>query len=184
MGMPGAWLAGMIGAVTGAYRDREPAGPARSGSVRLELPDVSVGLRTAPGVFGAQRVDRGTLVLLRQAPAPEAATAVVDLGAGYGPISVALARRQPDAGVWAVEVNERALELVRANVAGAGLANVVAVAPEQVPGVLRFDGLYSNPPIKIGKDPLRELLRGWLDRLVPGGTAWLVVKQAMGADSG
>jgi hypothetical protein len=151
--------------------------------VEFRIDGGPVRLATAAGVFGAQAVDRGTLTLLRHAPAPVPGAGVVDLGAGYGPIAVTLARRQPDAGVWAVEVNERALGLIRDNAGTLAAPNVVPARPEDVPAALRFDGLYSNPPIKIGKDALRALLLDWLGRLVPGGSAWLVVKQAMGADS-
>ncbi|WP_433292796.1 methyltransferase [Pseudonocardia sp. CA-142604] len=151
--------------------------------MHLRLPDITAELATATGVFGAQRVDPGTLVLLRHAPRPAAHTSVVDLGAGYGPIAVTLARRQPRAGVWAVDINERALGLARLNAATLGVSNVIAAAPEQVPAALRFDGLFSNPPIKVGKEALHRFLLEWLARLVPGGAGWLVVKQAMGADS-
>jgi aminoglycoside phosphotransferase/precorrin-6B methylase 2 len=169
--------------MNGSYWDAHPSSPLRPGVVHLRLPDVSVDLATAAGVFGATRVDRGTLALLRHAPAPGPCTSVVDLGAGYGPIAVTLALRQPRAGVWAVDVNERALDLARANAVAARLANMTAATPEQVPDALRFDGLYSNPPIKIGKDALHELLARWLARLAPGAAGWLVVKQAMGGDS-
>lgn len=169
--------------MTGSYWERRPSGPDRRHIVESRIDGVPTRFTTASGVFGAQGVDRGTATLLRHAPAPVPGSGVVDLGAGYGPIAVTLARRQPAAGVWAVEVNERALELVRHNAAALAVPNVVPAHPEEVPTGLRFDGLYSNPPIKIGKDVLHVLLRDWLGRLVPGGHAWLVVKQAMGADS-
>ena len=169
--------------VDGSYWQRHPTSDERHGVVALRLPDLSADLVTAAGVFAAQRVDRGTMALLRQMPTPTAASAVVDLGAGYGPIAVTLAHRQPLAGVWAVDINERALGLVRVNSTAVRGPNVVAAAPEQVPETLLFDGLYSNPPIKIGKEGTRQLLSTWLARVVPGGSAWLVVKQAMGADS-
>ena len=108
---------------------------------------------------------------------------MVDIGAGYGPIAVAMGLRQPSAGVWAVDVNRRALSLSRRNAAAAGVGNLVAAEPHEVPPALRFDRLYSNPPIKTGRESLHELLAGWLARLSPGGDAYLVVKQAMGADS-
>jgi precorrin-6B methylase 2 len=169
--------------VSGAYWEQRPSSPLRRGVVHLRLPDITAELTTASGIFGAQRVDRGTLTLLRHIPRPAANTSVVDLGAGYGPIAVTLARRQPQAGVWAVEINERALELVRLNAAHLRVPNVIVAAPGQVPAALRFDGLFSNPPIKLGKEALHRLLLDWLVRLVPGGAGWLVVKQAMGADS-
>lgn len=167
----------------GNYWDREPAGSRREGRVDLRLPGLSLELATARGVFGAQRIDRGTMVLLRNAPPPAPATGSLDLGTGYGPIAVTMARREPRSGMVAIDVNSPALDLTSANACSAGAANVFALRPEEVPPALRFDTLYSNPPIKIGKDELRQLLRTWLGRLVDGGRALLVVKQAMGADS-
>ncbi|SDS66634.1 phosphotransferase [Actinopolymorpha singaporensis] len=163
------------------YWDVEPSGRSAPTTMQLSLPDVQVELRADRGVFAASGIDRGTRVLLRDVAAPNPYTGVVDLGTGYGPIAVATALRQPLAGVWAVDVNRRALDLTRANTRD--LPNVVVAEPGDVPPSLRFGGLYSNPPIKIGKDALHQLLADWLARLDPGSRAWLVVKQAMGADS-
>lgn len=177
--MPLAWESAVV---AGEYWQREPSVLARERSVVLDLPGMSVRLATASGVFGAQRVDHGTMVLLRRAPIPAACSGVVDLGAGYGPIAVAMGSRQRTSGVWAVDVNLRALELTRRNAAASGLVNIIAAEPAQVPTALRFDRLYSNPPIKIGQEDLRSLLTAWLARLAPGGDGYLVVKQTMGAD--
>ena len=85
-----------------------------------------------------------------------------------------LARRSPGATVWAVDVNERALGLCARNAAAAGLSNVRCVTPED-PGVpARLAGIWSNPPVRIGKPALHELLSAWLVRLAPGGQAYLV----------
>ncbi|HEU5355320.1 MAG TPA: methyltransferase [Actinocrinis sp.] len=166
------------------YWKVEPEGAARERLVRLEVQGGrSLSLVTADGVFGAQRVDHGTRVLIHQAPAPVACTGIVDVGTGYGPIAVAMGLREPSAGVWAVDVNRRALGLARRNAEANGARNVVAVEPGEVPAAVRFDRIYSNPPVKIGRDQLHDLLGGWLRRLVPGGEAFVVVKQSMGADS-
>ncbi|MBE1610659.1 methyltransferase [Actinopolymorpha pittospori] len=187
----------------GSYWETEPSGPSRPGTVRLTLPDLDLDLATDHGVFARSGVDRGTHLLLRRAPVPAPRTSVLDLGTGYGPIALATALRQPHAGVWAVDVNRRALALTLANAAHlgqsagplhpgsvhpgsvhpAGLDNLLVAEPAEVPPAVRFDGLYSNPPIKIGKQALHDLLVSWLARLLPGSPAWLVVKQAMGADS-
>ncbi|WP_194893480.1 methyltransferase [Catenulispora pinisilvae] len=169
----------------GEYWQAEPDGPARERTVRLDVPGraESLPLATADGVFGTQRVDRGTGVLIRHAPAPAPGTGVVDVGCGYGPIAVAMGLRQPAAGVWAVDVNRRALALTARNAATAGAHNIVTAEPEGIPAALRFDRIYSHPPIKIGRSSMHELLDGWLRRLAHGGDAFLVVKQSMGADS-
>jgi 16S rRNA (guanine1207-N2)-methyltransferase len=165
-----------------SYWDIEPDSAADERIVDLDLPDFSARLRTERGVFAHDRVDRGTHALLRAIPSPPRGS-FVDLGAGYGPIAITLARRQPDATIWAVDRNRRALRLTAANARTANATGVITAEPTEVPAALRFDGLYSNPPIKIGKEPLYELIDTWLRRLLPGSAAWLVCKQSMGADS-
>ena len=151
--------------------------------MRLDLADVSLALRVDRGVFSAARVDPGTKVLLMEAPAPPPAGDLLDLGCGYGPIALTLATRSPAATVWAVDVNERALDLTRANAAAAGLGNVRVAAPDAVPGDVRFSAIWSNPPVRVGKAVLHGLLDTWLDRLTPDGRALLVVQKHLGSDS-
>jgi 16S rRNA G1207 methylase RsmC len=95
-----------------------------------------------------------------------------------------LARREPAATVWAVDVNERARALTESNAAATGVGDRVRVsAPEQVPADLRFDEIWSNPPVRIGKAALHEMMLGWLPRLAPQGQAWLVMARNLGSDS-
>ena len=135
------------------------------------------------GVFSGSRVDPGTLSLLKESPHPPAAGDLLDLGCGYGPIACALARRSPGATVWAVDVNSRALELTAANAESLGMPNLRAAGPDEIPNGVVFKGIWSNPPIKVGKEALHELLSTWLDRLDTGAGAWLVVNRHLGSDS-
>ena len=167
----------------GHYFDEEPATASAPRTVRLDLPDRSLDLRTDRGVFAGSGVDPATKYLLLEAPAPPALGTFVDLGCGYGPIACTLAARAPEATVWAVDVNRRALDLCRANAAALGLANVRTATPDEVPDGIAVDRLWSNPPIRIGKPALHELLGTWLGRLTPAGTAVLVVHKHLGADS-
>jgi 16S rRNA (guanine1207-N2)-methyltransferase len=167
------------------YFSRSPATPSQPGSVRLDLPDLSLTLRTDRGVFSGGRIDPGTKVLLGDSdPADVPADGdVLDLGCGYGPIALTLAARSPDARVWAVDVNARALDLTRTNAEAAGLTNVVVARPEDVPGTVRFAAIWSNPPVRVGKAALHDLLDQWLGRLADGGYARLVVHKNLGSDS-
>lgn len=174
------------------YFSPTPRARSRPHRVTLDLPDLTATLRTDRGVFSADRVDSGTLLLLGQtAPGPGGDPAagwppgdLADVGCGYGPVAVALALRHPDRVVWAVDPNDRARALCAANARDAGAAERVrVVAPEEVPDDLRVAAVVSNPPIRIGKPALHDLLGGWLDRLLPGGEAWLVVQRNLGADS-
>ncbi len=167
----------------GHYFTPNPAMASSPATVELALADGVVSLAVDRGVFSSRRVDPGTLVLLREAPAPPPAGTLLDLGCGYGPIGVTLARRSPKASVWAVDVNVRAVALARANAVALGLANLTVEHPDSVPPGLRFDQVWSNPPIRVGKDALHALLETWLPRLAPDGAAWLVVHRHLGADS-
>lgn len=138
---------------------------------------------TANGIFSPDHIDTGTQVLLDNAPEPPPGGDFLDLGCGWGPISLHLALAAPHATVWAVDVNERALDLVRRNAARLGLDNVNAVLARDVPAGLEFRAIWSNPPIRVGKEELHALMQAWLPRLSPGSDAWLVVQRNLGADS-
>jgi 16S rRNA (guanine1207-N2)-methyltransferase len=165
------------------YYAQQPQAAHRPGLVHVVLPGLHLALETDAGVFSAGRLDPGTRVLLDTAPAPPPAGNLLDLGCGYGPLALTLATRSPQAAVWAVDVNERALGLCAGNAERAGLGNVHCVRPDD-PGLpAALDVIWSNPPIRIGKQALHGLLRDWLGRLAPGGSAYLVVQRHLGADS-
>jgi len=164
------------------YFDREPASPSDRQGVVLDLPDLRIALTADRGTFSFSRVDTGTEVLLRLAPTPEIPGDLVDLGCGYGPIAIALAHRYRNRQVWAVDINRRALELARENAERAGLTNVRVAEPEQV-GAEKIAAIYSNPPVRIGKEAMRRLLLKWLARVADGGFAVWVVKKNLGADT-
>ncbi len=164
------------------YFERSPTTASDTKAITIDFVDPPLQLLTDRGVFSHGRIDAGTEFLLRQAP-PPAGRVVLDLGCGSGAIALTLARRLPGARVVAVDVNERAVSLCTRNAMSNGLANVEAVTPTDVDRTLRFDLIWSNPPIRIGKTALHELLNRWLDRLAPGGRAVLVVHKHLGSDS-
>ncbi|MBC7517961.1 MAG: methyltransferase [Microbacteriaceae bacterium] len=140
-------------------------------------------LVTAGGIFSPERIDAGTQVLLANVPEAPPGGNLLDLGCGWGPITFTLALSSPNATVWAVDVNERALDLVRRNAEILGLSNVNACRPEDVPADIRFMTIWSNPPIRVGKDELHNLLEKWLPRLEQDSDAWLVIQRNLGSDS-
>jgi 16S rRNA (guanine1207-N2)-methyltransferase len=169
--------------VTGQYFAAEPASAHRLGTVHVVLPDLHIELATDSGVFSPRRLDAGTRMLLDLAPCPPARGDLLDLGSGYGPLALTMAARSPSARVWAVDVNARALALTEANAERAGLANVRCARPDDEALPATFDLIWSNPPIRIGKEALHSLLSGWLGRLAPGAAAYLVAQRNLGADS-
>jgi len=140
-------------------------------------------LVTANGVFSPDRIDTGTQVLLATVPTAPPGGNVLDLGCGWGPVALTLALESPHATVWAVDVNERALDLVRANAKKLSIPNINAVTPENVPADITFTSIWSNPPIRVGKNELHGMLEHWLPRLDVGSDAWLVVQRNLGSDS-
>lgn len=147
------------------------------------LPDLHFELETDSGVFSPRRLDPGTRLLLDVAPAPPSAGNLLDLGCGYGPLALVLASRAPDARIWAIDVNARALALTAANAARAGLGNVTCALPDDPRIPAKIDLIWSNPPVRIGKNALHALLASWLGRLAPAGAAFLVVQRNLGSDS-
>ncbi|MEZ5168312.1 MAG: methyltransferase [Acidimicrobiales bacterium] len=168
----------------GHYFDDDPHVASEPTTVEVSLPDRTLSFTTDRGVFSGSRLDPGTKFLLSELPPIEAGAVVLDLGCGWGPIAGVIATRQPTATVWAVDVNRRARALTAANARALGVDDRVHVAaPDDVPTTVRFHRIVSNPPIRIGKQALHDLLRAWLDRLEPAGTAHLVVQKHLGSDS-
>ena len=171
----------------GHYFENTPTVASKRRTIELVLPDQYLELTTDAGVFAAGAVDKGTRYLLRSMPdvstLPTPPRSILDVGCGYGPIALTMAKRAPNAHVWAVDVNERALGLASDNALANGIDNVTVGKPEDIDLQQTFNLIVSNPPIRIGKSALHDLLSVWLERLAPGGRAWMVVQKHLGSDS-
>lgn len=165
------------------YFSAQPASPDERRRLTVALAHRQVEVEVAAGIFSPGGLDRGTAVLLDHVPDPPATGTFLDLGCGWGPLALTLAIHSPDAVVYALDVNERALDLCRRNAAALGLNGIHACRAEGVPDQVSFDLIWSNPPIRVGKVVLHALLRTWLPRLAPGGQAFLVVQRNLGSDS-
>lgn len=161
------------------YFDATPSTPDRRQDITAYVWGRELTFTTSSGVFSHDSLDKATAVLLNSSPPPEGGT-ILDLGCGWGPIACALAGT--GATVWATDVNERALELTALNAERLGVT-VHSALPDDIPADLTFDQIWSNPPIRIGKQALHELLLRWLPRLSADGEARLVVGKNLGADS-
>ena len=170
------------------YFTASPAVEAEERAHRFSIRGVEHAVVTASGVFSADRLDKGTQVLFDHVPDPPKTGTFLDLGCGWGPITLALAGAAPGATVLAVDVNERSLALTTRNAETAGLDNVRTSPAEALLTELRessrtVDLIWSNPPVRIGKEALHALLLDWLALLSDDGEAWLVVLKNLGADS-
>lgn len=164
------------------YFSAQPSGPDTRKPLSVVLAGERRELVTSSGIFSPDGIDKGTRILLDGVPAPEGRR-LLDIGCGWGPIALTLALQAPQASVLAVDVNERCLALTAENAARLGLTNITGAKPDDVDSDLEFDTIWSNPPIRIGKQELHALLLRWIPRLAPGGHAWLVVQKNLGADS-
>ena len=162
------------------FSEASPDGGRRR-EITARIWDRELTFTTADGVFSRDGLDHATAVLLAES-APPMSGRLLDLGCGWGAIACAVADRSPDVEVWAVDSNPRALDLTRENATRHGLT-VHSSLPGGIPPHLEVDEIWSNPPIRIGKEALHELLLRWLPHLSARGTARLVVGKNLGADS-
>lgn len=172
------------------YFSAQPQAEERTKTITVTLRDHTVNVQTQAGIFSPNGLDKGTAVLLDKAPYTELAhgSLIVDLGCGWGAMSLALGFEHPEATVVGVDVNERSIQLTKQNAISNGLSHVVSTQADDFARQLESDGrriqlLWSNPPIRIGKDALHDLLLRWLPLLDDDGVAYLVVQKNLGADS-
>lgn len=165
------------------YFASSPEGPLVPREITVTLNGNKYSVLTAGGVFSPEHIDQGTQVLLAHLEKANPSGNFLDIGCGWGPIALALALHSPKAKIYAIDVNERSLELTKLNADRLGLSNIVVCKPEEVPSEIEFDEIWSNPPIRVGKVVLHEILTLWINRLTSGGTARFVVQKNLGSDS-
>ncbi len=168
--------------MTDHYFSADPSVPFTRVPFTCEVWGHRLDLVSGSGVYSKGRLDIGTSILLRETR-PPTGRRILDLGCGYGVIGLAIAA-STEAVVTGVEVNERAILLAQQNAASLGLSDrFVAGTPDTVDPSQMYDEIWSNPPIRIGKEALHGLLLTWLPRLAPGGRAVMVVGKNLGADT-
>ena len=165
------------------YFASSPEGPLVTREITVNLNGNKTQVLTAGGIFSPEHIDQGTQVLLTHLEAANPTGTFLDIGCGWGPIALALALQSPKAKIYAIDVNERSLQLTKMNAEKLGISNIIVCKPEDVPQEIMFDEIWSNPPIRVGKKVLHEILNLWIKKLVKGGTARLVVQKNLGSDS-
>ncbi|HMS25600.1 MAG TPA: methyltransferase [Acidimicrobiia bacterium] len=169
------------------YFDESPDVPSDPKTVLFTFKEIDYVFETDRGVFSYERIDKATRILLDvfsekyYGDQPEM---IIDVGCGYGPITCVVADQFPQAHIIGVETNQRARDLAikncRKNIGG---DRIRIMSPAEVDDTIMVDLIVSNPPIRIGKDALYELLRGWSTRLNEGGQMWIVMAKNLGSDS-
>jgi len=172
----------MVMSTSDHYFAEQPSSGSAPTTHEVRVRKLQLTLAGDRGVFNQGDLDWGTRVLIENADVPSGGV-LLDLGCGGGAIAAALAKLRPDAEIWAIDINERAREVTQRTLALNSITNVHVASPDAVPPDLRFDGIWSNPPIRVGKSELHQLLESWLARLTPSGCADLVVHKNLGSDS-
>ena len=165
------------------YFSQEPKSNYQPKQIELSVAGEVFKVNTASGTFSPQQIDVGTSILVDHLELAPQNGNILDLGCGWGPIALNLAKHSPKSKVWAVDINNRSLDLTKLNANALDLHNIQTATPEAVPAEVQFSGIWSNPPIRIGKKQLHELLLAWIPRLEINGIAYLVVQKNLGSDS-
>lgn len=165
------------------YFSSDPAAPKKTVNISMQVGGTQIELEAASGTFSSSRLDAGTAVLLKHADHFPKDGNVLDIGCGWGPIGLSIASLQKNSKVYGIDINQRSIEQSNLNSKSLGLKNFSAMHSRDLPEDLRFSAIWSNPPIRVGKKILHELMESFIPRLEPGGRAMLVVQKNLGADS-
>ena len=141
--------------------------------------------QTDAGVFSKGEVDFGSRLLVESFEASEADGPIADVGCGYGPIGMAVARAFPQTEIHMVDVNSRALELAKKNAEKNGITNVRIYESDGLASVEEegFSSILTNPPIRAGKETIFRFYEEAHEKLAAGGSLWVVIQKKQGAPS-
>lgn len=165
------------------YFSSDPAAPKKTVSISFQVGGQEIAIEAASGTFSSSKLDAGTAVLLKQDGQFPKDGNVLDIGCGWGPIGLSIAKHQPGTKVFGIDINQRSVEQSNLNANSLKLENFWAMHPRDLPKEIRFSAIWSNPPIRVGKKVLHELMETYIPRLESGGRAMLVVQKNLGADS-
>ncbi|WP_059105428.1 class I SAM-dependent methyltransferase [Shouchella shacheensis] len=167
------------------YYSRTPTSTHEERTWAYELRGETLTFTTDRGVFSRGEVDYGSRFLIESFLYPDVHGGILDVGCGYGPIGLALAKQDEGRQVHMVDVNERAVELCERNRKQNQVKNAKVYVSDGLEGVEKHDfaAIVTNPPIRAGKKVVHRLLEQAYDHLTTNGQVWVVIQKKQGAPS-
>lgn len=141
--------------------------------------------KTDNGVFSKNEIDYGSRLLIDTFVPTDPDGAILDVGCGYGPIGLAVAKSYPNAKIHMVDINERAMALAVENARLNNVNNVQVYQSDRLSSVTErhFSDILTNPPIRAGKNIVHDIFEQSYQHIVPGGSIWVVIQKKQGAPS-
>lgn len=168
------------------YYSKKPQTESKPRQWKFTLLGSTFLFETDAGVFSKSEVDFGSRVLIETFELPDVKGAILDVGCGYGPIGLSIAKQNPDRLVYMMDINERAIALSQKNAQLNGIQNVRIFESDGLSAVdheLQAAAILTNPPIRAGKETIFRFYDGAFEKLVPGGELWIVIQKKQGAPS-
>lgn len=171
--------------MTDYYYSKNPEVEHAEKNWTFELRGFNFKFTTDNGVFSKNTVDYGSRALLDAVDLSETpAGSILDMGCGYGPIGMTLAKLAPERQIDMVDVNERALGLAQKNCDLNQIQNVAIFESAEYQNVTaQYAAILTNPPIRAGKAVVQNILKGAYDHLLPDGELDVVIQKKQGAPS-
>ena len=169
----------------GHYYDSDPQSASKIREIKFEIYGREVTLKSDNGVFSKNRIDEGSLAFLKVLLPLNLTGKILDLGCGYGTIGLTIAMFCKDARVDLADINKRALALCEENAKLLGLSQRVTCLHsdifENIEGP--YDSIVVNPPIRAGKKVTWAMYEGSFQRLIDGGSLYVVIRKNQGGPS-
>ena len=164
------------------YYTNSPTSEHEERSFRAVFAGRVLAFDTDAGVFSKQHVDPGSELLCKSLP-DTLSGRILDMGCGWGAMTIMTLARFPKAQLTMADVNERALALAVSNVAKNHMEAQAVLSDgfEKIEG--EFDAVITNPPIRAGKAVIYKMFEDAKAHLVPGGALYLVIRKQQGAPS-
>ncbi len=167
------------------YFSKNPGSKSTPKHWSFTLRGQNLNLSTDQGVFSKNEVDFGSRTLVESFEEPSVEGEFLDLGCGYGPIGITLAKDFPERHIVMVDVNERAIELSELNARQNDAKNVGILHSDCFQALENryFASILTNPPIRAGKKTVHAMLEESYEHLLPLGELWVVMQKKQGAPS-